>query len=763
MVSIKMLSLFILAIFSPLGLAIDRNFLFNSDRFPDAADVPTLSNGNLGFTVFSDSVYLTGVYNGRGHQSHRARIPNYANIQLEACSNPENNPPHCSYQLDIKFGRFRTVYADPNEQFRLIHSVYPHRNFNHVIVNHVRVQRLSGRGTLSANIRRTPGPPSTDISFDVPQPVEIRNQVFMFQCGLTNDVEDAVLQTTRTSVCIYYSEIPTTLVLTEDRTALEFTTYTVFARSRPAAENELNMLRTYTPSNIDWIQESSMNEMWDQYGITVDGGDELDRAIKASAFQVFSNVPGLFTPNNVQSFGISPSGIGRNDFQGHVMWDFDMWMFPIVLLTDPLVARAMLTYRTRVIRRAVEGNAAANNIRGWQYPWASAFTGREVTPTPGAAELQHHVTADIAFAIRQYIYATDHWSWMITEGCEAAFNTARFWMRRAVYNAATDKYDIREVTGPDTMNSNVTNNVFTNVVAANNLFLGEYAACVCEHFMSLHNEDLSEMIRIARGLRLLHEPLSDFTPQFEGYTVGQQINHADAVMLGYPLDIPMNDSTKRNNLNIYGPVTAASSSAETWSMQTIGWLNLGEPSLAAENLRRSYQPYLRAPFHVWNQGPTGFPGAPNHVSGAASFLHTLINGYGGIRLRNGEMALDRPRLPPGTTRMLIPQLNFQRFRFSLELRQDGTFTITQAAMPTMPQIRITIDGVDYEPCRLNTACAFHGSNSAVLKLIETDMRCELKPTEMNIRLADQGSGVIVRMSPMLFAFVVIASVMNKFL
>lgn len=140
-------------------------------------------------------------------------------------------------------------------------------------------------------------------------------------------------------------------------------------------------------------------------------------------------------------------------------------------------------------------------------------------------------------------------------------------------------------------------------------------------------------------------------------------------------------------------------------MQTIGWLDLGEPSLAAENLRRSYQPYLRAPFHVWNQGPTGFPGAPNHVSGAASFLHTLINGYGGIRLRNGEMVLDRPRLPPGTTRMLIPQLNFQRFRFSLELRQDGTFTITQAAMPTMPQIRITIDGVDYEPCRLNTACA----------------------------------------------------------
>ncbi|XP_029709504.2 protein-glucosylgalactosylhydroxylysine glucosidase-like [Aedes albopictus] len=762
MASINMLSFLIIAICSSLGLAIDTNYLFNSNSFPDASAVPTLSNGNLGFTVFSDSVYLTGVYNGRGSQSQRARIPNYANIQLEACSYPETNPPYCSYQLDIKSGQFRTVYDDPNRLLRLTHSVYPHRYFNHVVVNNIRVQRLNAQGPLYANIRRNEGLPSADFSFDPAQYVEIRDQTFMYRCGPTNEVEDPKIDTEGTTVCIYYSEIPTTLVVLEDRTAEDFSFYTVFARSQTEAENELRLLTMSTASNINRIQENYMSDLWNQYGITVDGNDELDRAIKTSAFHLLSNVPTLYTPNSVQPFGISPSGIGRNDFQGHVMWDYDMWMFPIVLLIDPIVAQDMLTYRTRIMRNAVENNAIFNNIEGWQYPWASAYTGIEVTSTPGAAELQHHVTADIAFFIRLFMHATNNLPWLRTEGCDLAYNTARFWKNRVVYNSDTDKYDIRAVTGPDTMNQNVTNNVFTNVVAANNLFLGDYAGCICKSLLGIKDEELDEMVRTARSLHLMYDSDNDFNPEFEGYTVGQSIAEADAVLLAYPLNLLMENSTKRHNLNTYGPVTAASSSAMTWSMHTIGWLELDEPTLAAENLRRSYQPYLRPPFNVWNQGSTEFPGASNYVSGAASFLHAIINGYAGIRLRDKEMVINRPRLPPGTTRLLIPQINFNRFRFSLEVHQNGTFTIQQKAFPTAPSILLTIDGLSIRACGINTECTFHGTHTAYLALTEFDSSCTLKPTKMNMKLSDQNHGVIARLSPMIFVTVVIASVLNKF-
>ncbi|XP_065085588.1 protein-glucosylgalactosylhydroxylysine glucosidase-like [Ochlerotatus camptorhynchus] len=752
----------------PIGSAQFSSQAPRQNSFPEASAVPTLSNGNLGFTVFSDSVFLTGVYNrgeftGLGPETHRARIPNYANFQLTRCSRPETNPPDCSYQLDIKTGRFRTVYEDTDQQYRLIHSVYPHRYFNHAIVNHFRIQRLNGRGVIQATILRIMGVPSPDIRFEPAQRVLIRGQTFLYQCGWTHEVEDPELQVTRTEVCFYYQDYPTMFELPTDRTSEEFSYFTVYANSRAEAEGELNFITMSSVQNIEQAQTNFMNGMWDKYGITVDGNDELDRAIKVSAFQLFSNVPNMFTPIRVKTFGISPSGIGRNDFLGHVMWDFDMWMFPIIQLLDPLVAREMLDYRTKTIRRALAGNAAMNQYEGWQYPWASAATGREVTTSPEAAELMHHITADVTFVIRQYLYATDDYSWLHdVENCELLYESARFWKNRTVYNPSTDKFDIPSVTGPDQMNPNVTNNVFTNVAAAHNLFLGEFGGCMCSDLWR-RDLNLKDLVRVAKSLHLLYDELDDFNPQFEGFIKGQQTGQADAVLLGYPLDIPMTDSTKRRNLEIYGSTTVENTPPMTWSMHTIGWLELNDLTRAAEYLHRSYQPYLRAPFYVWNQSPTGSPGASNYVSGAASFLHTIINGYGGIRLRNEELVLDRPRLPPGTTRLYIPQINFNRYSFALEVRQDGRFSILQHAMPTAPQLRIIADGQEYKPCGPGQSCVVHGSHNASLKLVRNfQPRCTLKPTTLNMKLADQnGGGVVARISPMIFVTVLVAAMLNK--
>lgn len=758
------LSLLILAISCSQSVAIETNYLFNSDRFPEASAVPTLSNGNLGFTVFSDSVFLTGVYNtGIGPETHRARIPNYANFQLTNCLNPETSPQHCSYQLDIKSGRFRTVYKDPSQQFRLIHSVYPHRYFNHAVVNNFRIQRLNGQGMIQAWTQRFMESSSADITFGPTQSVIVRQQIVKYQCGWTKEVEDPLLQTSKTEVCLYYQEHPTVLELSAYKSSEEFNFYTVFARSTADAERELNFLMENSVLTIEQIQTNVMDILWDSYGITVDGNDELDRAIKVSAFHLFSNVPNILTPNSVKTFGISPSGIGSNDYQGHVMWDFDMWMFPIIQLVDPMAAREMLDYRTKTIRRALIGNAAFNQYEGWQYPWASAASGRDVSSNPEAADLMLHVTADVAFAIRQYLYATDDLSWILsTDNCELLYQTALFWKNQTVYNPTTDKFDIPSVTGPDQMNPNVTNNVFTNAAAAHNLLLGEFGGCMCTDLF-LKDENLKDLVRIAKSLHLLHDEVDDFNPQFEGYSKGQQIGQADAVLLGYPLDIPLADSTKRRNLELYGSATVANTPSATWSMHTIGWLELDDTSKAAENLLRSYQPYLRPPFYVWNESPTGSVGASNYVSGAASFLHSIINGYGGIRLRDQELVVDRPRLPPGTSGLHIPQLNFVRYSFALEVQQAGRFSITQHATQTDPPVKVIIDGQEYEPCGRGQLCIVQGSHNASLKVVRTyQPKCTLKPTTLNMKLADQDNGaIVVRISPMIFITIIIAAFLSE--
>lgn len=41
----------------------------------------------------------------------------------------------------------------------------------------------------------------------------------------------------------------------------------------------------------------------------------------------------------------------------------------------------------------------------FRFPWESAFTGYETTQPccPEVAKYQHHITADVSFAIRQYL------------------------------------------------------------------------------------------------------------------------------------------------------------------------------------------------------------------------------------------------------------------------------------------------------------------------------------------------------------------------
>ena len=72
--------------------------------------------------------------------------------------------------------------------------------------------------------------------------------------------------------------------------------------------------------------------------------------------------------------------------------------------------------------------------------------GEEVTPDTCTAcrENQQHVTADIAFAARQYVAATRDMDWLRNDdGCEFIIDMAKFWVSRAEYDSGIDRYHIR--------------------------------------------------------------------------------------------------------------------------------------------------------------------------------------------------------------------------------------------------------------------------------------------------------------------------------
>jgi trehalose/maltose hydrolase-like predicted phosphorylase len=124
--------------------------------------------------------------------------------------------------------------------------------------------------------------------------------------------------------------------------------------------------------------------------------------------------------------------------------------------------------------------------KGALYAWESADTGEETTPERviGAdgeqvailtGRMEHHISADIAYAVWQYWRFTGDDAFFLRAGAEILLETARFWASRAVVEA-DDKRHIRHVIGPDEYHEDVDDNAFTNVMARWNISRGLVAA-----------------------------------------------------------------------------------------------------------------------------------------------------------------------------------------------------------------------------------------------------------------------------------------------
>lgn len=65
--------------------------------------MPYVGNGHLASTVFDNSVFLNGLYNGEKTNSHRARVPNVHNFSF--FSNDDKGFQNTNYILDMEKGQ----------------------------------------------------------------------------------------------------------------------------------------------------------------------------------------------------------------------------------------------------------------------------------------------------------------------------------------------------------------------------------------------------------------------------------------------------------------------------------------------------------------------------------------------------------------------------------------------------------------------------------------------------------------------------------
>src|SRR4030095_16964257 len=85
--------------------------------------------------------------------------------------------------------------------------------------------------------------------------------------------------------------------------------------------------------------------------------------------------------------------------------------------------------------------------------------------------MEHHISADVAYAVWQYWRATGDDGFFVDAGAEILLETARFWASRVLVEADGSRH-IRHVIGPDEYHEDVDDNAFTNVMSRWNIARG---------------------------------------------------------------------------------------------------------------------------------------------------------------------------------------------------------------------------------------------------------------------------------------------------
>jgi len=661
---------------------------------PNPKFYPSVGNGHLGHTIYRDAVFVNGIYSGELGWSHRARFP----AVHESNFTVQSTTSSCTigtwtHTLNLRDGTFtqRISFQGVN----ITYLVYAHQFYNRILVTELTLERNPGCGDccdeeIITVVREALSTEPTK-DFDLGAESEYNPTNCIGECRTQSGTikEKEVTSAPLTNATTYWHTMPDTYNLTASGTLQHF--YYVLAIDQTPAVAKANFdaalqILSTTPADLLANHKAAFNQVWDKGSIDVKGDIHLDKVIHGCLYYLYTSLPAhpTFSENN-QFYALSPGGLpnGANntDYQGHVFWDMETWMYPPILMFRPDLAVDMLSYRIHGMDYAKE-RAVSGGYEGARFPWESAFTGVEVTPDicPACRENQQHITGDIAYAARQYISTTWDLDWLTTAqagtlytGLDFITEMARFWQSRPKYNESTQRYDINGVMPPDEHQEHANNSIYTNVVASYAIHFARYANCY-----AINNGAAvpDSWINIAQNLAFTYQREKRYHEEFAGYDYEiatntsdpRGVKQADVVMLGFPYHWSMPDDVRRNDLTWYETVTHPQGPAMTWGIHSIGWLDLGNFIKADELFNHAYVQYAREPFKVWTEVQSG-DGAVNFITGMGGFLQSVLFGYGGLRLDIDELRFNKGRLPPNTTEIIFRNLHYLGTTFDFKINE----------------------------------------------------------------------------------------------
>jgi alpha,alpha-trehalose phosphorylase len=468
-------------------------------------------------------------------------------------------------------------------------------------------------------------------------------------------------------------------------------------------------------------QRAFLDDFWDRADVEIDGDTEVQQAVRFGLFHV------LQAGARGENRAIPAKGLTGPGYDGHAFWDTEAFVLPVLTLTAPAAAASALRWRQHILPAAID-RAAQLGFAGAAFPWRTIH-GEEASGYWPAGTAAFHINADIAAAAAGYIDATGDTEFERDTGMDLLVHTARLW-RSLGHHDAQGQFHIDGVTGPDEYSAIADDNVYTNVMARDNLLA---AADVASRYpdrareLSIDAEEVASWRDAAQSMHIPYDEALGVHPQAEGFTRHQVwdfahtsadqyplllhfpyfdlyrkqvVKQADLVLAMYACGSEFTAEQKARNFDYYEPLTVRDSSLSA-STQAIMAAEVGQLSLAFDYLGEAALMDLHDLEHNTRDGV--------HIASLAGAWLALVGGFAGLRHWGGLISF-APRLPEG-----LNKLSFSLVYRNRRLRVEIT--------PT----RASYLQADGEPLEIS-----HHGTKHTLKVGKAQ-KCPIPPTPMRPR------------------------------
>ena len=423
-------------------------------------------------------------------------------------------------------------------------------------------------------------------------------------------------------------------------------------------------------------QSECLEGFWSRSDVEIEGDIQIQQAVRFALFQIFQAAV------RAEQRAIPAKGLTGNGYDGHAFWDTETFVLQVLSYLNSTSVAHALRWRHSTLDTARD-RADQLGLEGCVFPWRT-ITGEECSAYWPAGTAAFHINADIADAVVRYLRVTGDVEFARGVGLELLVETARLWGSLGHLDENGD-FRISGVTGPDEYSAIADNNVYTNVMAQQNL---RAAAEIADRHpeeaakLSVIPAEIEAWRAAAEAMFVPYDELREVHPQSEGFTDHevwdfanttedhyplllrfpyfqlyrkQVVKQADLVLALYLRADEFTAEEKQRDFDYYEPLTVRDSSlsaccqaviaAETGCTQ-LAYDYLAEAALMdIDDLERNTSDGL-------------------HLASLAGSWIALVAGFGGLRHTDAGLCF-APRLPEGWTKL----------SFGLEIG-DGNLRVT---------------------------------------------------------------------------------------